>query len=283
MATFRTNVAHVCAPLLNAEQQHPYRLTSVCDGRTCTGRQWHRHVCLLSWAFTTYLDVQKGDRIALLGLNSDVLFKTMLASTDCGGICCPLNWRWSAFELAAALQLVNPKVVCVDEQFLPHLIRSLQAYKGSQPCVVGLLASKSIWSQPAASGQDSVIPPDARSQLQTSTSAGSSQVQTPAALHTTAEQLIDAAAAALCHATNRATPSLQLLQPACATALICFTSGTTGMSKGVALSHGALTHQVGVQEHHAACHGHSAISEPASSYAGYTTSTSKLVMFHLMG
>ena len=50
------------------------------------------------------LGVQRGDRVALLQMNSVEFVETFLAIAKIGGICVPLNWRLVADELAFILQ-----------------------------------------------------------------------------------------------------------------------------------------------------------------------------------
>lgn len=55
--------------------------------------------------------VTKGDRILWLGQNSFRVMEVLLASARVGAIFCPANWRWSAGEIAFALEDFDPQVV----------------------------------------------------------------------------------------------------------------------------------------------------------------------------
>ena len=66
----------------------------------------------------------------MLGGNSDVYLEALLAITDAGAIACPLNTRWSASEVAAALQVLAPHLAVVDAAHAP-LYQDASASVGS--------------------------------------------------------------------------------------------------------------------------------------------------------
>ena len=55
--------------------------------------------------------VKKGDRILWLGQNSFRVLEVLLAGARVGAIVCPANWRWSADEIAFALDDFDPAIV----------------------------------------------------------------------------------------------------------------------------------------------------------------------------
>ncbi|WP_374670040.1 class I adenylate-forming enzyme family protein [Ramlibacter sp.] len=59
--------------------------------------------------------VQAGDRVALLAPNHDELVRALFACWWRGAVACPLNVRWSAPELAHALQDCGAHLLLVDE------------------------------------------------------------------------------------------------------------------------------------------------------------------------
>jgi long-chain acyl-CoA synthetase len=65
------------------------------------------------------LGVQKGDRVAMLGLNNARYSELFHCVPWTGGVVVPLNWRWSEVELAFALDDCEPRVLFVDEQLMP--------------------------------------------------------------------------------------------------------------------------------------------------------------------
>jgi long-chain acyl-CoA synthetase len=60
--------------------------------------------------------VTRGDRILWLGQNSFRVLETLLAGARVGAIVCPANWRWSAGEIAFALDDFDPKIVFWQEK-----------------------------------------------------------------------------------------------------------------------------------------------------------------------
>ena len=59
--------------------------------------------------------VRLGDRVALLAPNSDSLVLAILACWRLGAVACPLNTRWSAFELAHALEDSGASLLLADD------------------------------------------------------------------------------------------------------------------------------------------------------------------------
>ncbi|XP_024536897.1 2-succinylbenzoate--CoA ligase, chloroplastic/peroxisomal isoform X3 [Selaginella moellendorffii] len=60
--------------------------------------------------------VQYGERVAIAALTSEYYLEWMLAVPCAGGIVAPLNYRWSFDEANAAIQLVRPAILVLDEQ-----------------------------------------------------------------------------------------------------------------------------------------------------------------------
>ncbi|WP_422785635.1 long-chain-fatty-acid--CoA ligase [Pseudonocardia spirodelae] len=61
--------------------------------------------------------VRRGDRVAVLGLNSVELVESYLAVLRCGAICVPLNFRLTAGEIAFQLGDCTPSAVLCDDGF----------------------------------------------------------------------------------------------------------------------------------------------------------------------
>ncbi|XP_024529289.1 2-succinylbenzoate--CoA ligase, chloroplastic/peroxisomal [Selaginella moellendorffii] len=60
--------------------------------------------------------IQYGERVAIAALTSEYYLEWMLAVPCAGGIVTPLNYRWSFDEANAAIQLVRPAILVLDEQ-----------------------------------------------------------------------------------------------------------------------------------------------------------------------
>jgi O-succinylbenzoate-CoA ligase len=65
--------------------------------------------------------VKTGDRVVLLGPNDDRLVMALYACWWLGAVACPLNTRWSAVELAQALDDAQPSLVLCDEGLVEKL------------------------------------------------------------------------------------------------------------------------------------------------------------------
>lgn len=62
--------------------------------------------------------VVDGDRVAMLGVNSDTLYQCLFAATWAGGVAIPINMRLAAPEIAECLNDAKCKVLLLDEAFL---------------------------------------------------------------------------------------------------------------------------------------------------------------------
>ncbi|SDE55714.1 long-chain-fatty-acid--CoA ligase [Pseudonocardia oroxyli] len=76
------------------------------------------------------LEIEPGDRVAVLGLNSADLLETHLAPLRAGGICVPINFRLVADEIAYALTDSGAVSVIVDAGLRPTLDKALAQVPG---------------------------------------------------------------------------------------------------------------------------------------------------------
>jgi acyl-activating enzyme 14 len=197
--------AHLCLPLGSLARSS--REAVACGTSSYTGEQLHARVAALSNGLSYQLQLRQGEVAAVLAGNSDALFAALLALVDAGAVAAPLNTRWSAQEAAAATQLCGASLL-VAEPCYTALAAALCA-----GCA-GLRAV--VWLGEPPPPQDAPCGKPAFSSA----------------------RLVEA------QLQHRHVPQqLQLLQPSDGTALVCFTSGTTGTPKGAALSHAALHFQ----------------------------------------
>ena len=73
--------------------------------------------CRAAATLLSRLGVGPGDRVALLGLNSDVCFESYFSPALIGAMFVPLNYRLSARELKECLEDCAPKVLLAEAEF----------------------------------------------------------------------------------------------------------------------------------------------------------------------
>ncbi len=114
----------VTQALLRNRQQIPAQIATVDGERRHTWRQLVERVARLAAGLKT-LDVKPGDRVAVIGLNSDRHLEIFFAVPWAGGVIVPINYRWSALEIAFSLRDSGTRVLFIDHAFW-HLVPSLR-------------------------------------------------------------------------------------------------------------------------------------------------------------
>jgi acyl-activating enzyme 14 len=202
-------MAHICHYLTALQNRDPERVLTVCGVRARTRREFALRTGALAAGLAT-LGVRRGDRVALIAQATDLFLEALLAISAVGAIAAPLNWRWSEDETRSAVRLIDARLLICDASCL-HLRKCCQ-----QSLVLGnnmLTASR-----------------DASTLAQDSTKPGQGGAGASEGAPLLAEDLIRA------HHGVALSPVL----PLDGSAIICFTSGTTGPAKGVVLSHAAF-------------------------------------------
>lgn len=211
--TSAPKLAHVCHYLAALGGRAPDQPLFVCGAARRTAGEVAARVGALASALTCDVGVRPGDRVALITSGSAAAFEALLAVLAAGAVAAPLNTRWSADEVADAVDLIGATAVVFDARFAPTAAASLS---GALPD--GRRRSKransAVWrTGVCVSGADREL---------------------PAVATLSAEALI----------ARRLGSRLEPLLAPEGAAVICFTSGTTGAAKGVLLTHASFHCQV---------------------------------------
>ena len=101
-------------------QQIPLRIATIDGERRRTWRQLTERVARLAGGLKA-LGVAPGERVAVIGLNSDRHLEIFFAVPWAGGVIVPVNYRWSAAEIAFSLSDSGSRVLFIDHAFW-HLV-----------------------------------------------------------------------------------------------------------------------------------------------------------------
>ncbi|MCL7034390.1 hypothetical protein MKW94_006390 [Papaver nudicaule] len=107
-------LGHICQCLSRISTVRNDRVFTIFGDRRKTGLEFVENVCKLANGLAE-LGIQRGDVIAIAALNSDLYLEWLLAIAFVGGISAPLNYRWNFEEAKSAMEVVNPVMLVVDE------------------------------------------------------------------------------------------------------------------------------------------------------------------------
>ncbi len=109
------NIASIVA---RRAQIHPERIavTDAADGCTYSYRELSERAVRFAEHFL-FSDVRAGDRVGYLGANRIAAFDVMLGCAQRGAIFVPLNYRFSAAEIARVLADARPAWVIMDDEY----------------------------------------------------------------------------------------------------------------------------------------------------------------------
>jgi long-chain acyl-CoA synthetase len=137
---------NITQPLHRNLQLGPDRVMTIFGARTRTTREFVNRVARLAGALRQ-LGMRPGDRVAMLGLNSDRYIEHFFGVPWGAGVLNPCNIRWSEKENAYALNDSETSILIVDEQFkamgaeLQQVVKSLRhvIYAGDGETPQGML------------------------------------------------------------------------------------------------------------------------------------------------
>lgn len=101
-------------------QQDPDGIATLFGDRVRTWSQSRDRIARLAAGLGS-LGVRAGDRVAMLGLNSDRYHEYLFATWWLGAVVTPVNIRWSPAEIAYSLDDAGASVLLVDDEFSPLL------------------------------------------------------------------------------------------------------------------------------------------------------------------
>jgi acyl-CoA synthetase (AMP-forming)/AMP-acid ligase II len=109
---------YLTQPLHRALQQTPDAPFTVFGERVRTARESADRIARLAGALRG-LGVKPGDRVGMLGLNSDRFHEYLLASWWIGAAVNPVNIRWALPEIRYSLEQSGTRLLFVDDAFTP--------------------------------------------------------------------------------------------------------------------------------------------------------------------
>ena len=118
----------ITQPLHRALQLTPDRTITVFGDRTRTVAESADRIARLAGALRSR-GLKPGDRVGIMALNSDIFHEALLGIPWAGGVVAPVNYRWSAAEIAYSLEECGVSVLIVDDAFL-DLAGAVQALYG---------------------------------------------------------------------------------------------------------------------------------------------------------
>ncbi|XP_021888490.1 2-succinylbenzoate--CoA ligase, chloroplastic/peroxisomal [Carica papaya] len=196
--------AHICQCLTRLSTLKRNSIVTFSGHRKKTGHEFVRSVLSLAGGLLK-LGVRNGDVVAISAFNSDWYLEWLLAVSFVGGVVAPLNYRWSFEEARSAMLTVEPVMLVTDEccSFWNLEIRN--------NAIASLRWNVSLVSNDLDGRKNSPL----------------SQLLPLLTMEMVKEHC------------ERRLPSTYSWAPD-GSAIICFTSGTTGRPKGVTISHSAL-------------------------------------------
>ncbi len=107
----------LCDLLQAAAGRWPQHVATTC---AASSRDWQQTMAQCHAAATLFqsLGVERGDRVAFLGVNSSVLYESYFSRALIGAILVPINYRLSLAELVECIDDCAPRLLLVDDGFV---------------------------------------------------------------------------------------------------------------------------------------------------------------------
>src|SRR5207245_5413393 len=96
-------------------RRRPQFPSTLYQGKERTLDGMNRSSSELAAALIEGLDIEPGDRVAILDKNSDDFIELLFALDKAGAVACPINWRLTAPEVAVVVSDADPKALVVGD------------------------------------------------------------------------------------------------------------------------------------------------------------------------
>lgn len=107
-------------PAEKAAAERPGEIFTIFGERRRSNAEFADRVARLAAGLVAH-GVRRGDRVAMLAMNSDAYVEYVFAVLWAGAAINPVNARWSVAEMAFSLEDSGTQVLIVDDTFLPRL------------------------------------------------------------------------------------------------------------------------------------------------------------------
>ncbi|MCE9650067.1 MAG: long-chain fatty acid--CoA ligase [Parvibaculum sp.] len=108
---------YLTQPLHRAVAMKPGEIATICEDRIRTWKEFAGRVARLAGALRG-LGVARGDRVAVLAMNSDRYLETCFAAYWADAVIVPMNTRWSVAEHVYSIEDADATLLLVDDAFL---------------------------------------------------------------------------------------------------------------------------------------------------------------------
>lgn len=129
-----SNVVRMCDLLQTAAEKWPSQPAITFNGKTQTWLETQQR-CHAAASFFKRAGVEKGDRVAFLGFNSNVCYESYYSPGMIGAILVPINYRLSLREMIECVEDCTPKILIVDS----HFVEQARQIKAACPSVATIL------------------------------------------------------------------------------------------------------------------------------------------------
>lgn len=142
-------MVHICEYLSTADNRHPSKVLTICQGRQQTARGLLSRVAAFGAGLEQQVGLQSGEVVVLAANSSDYFLESLLALSSIGCIVAPLNLRWDMQEISRAISLCHASTLLVDTANLRLLatLRQPSSVKHKHAVILGQVAHGALDSK----------------------------------------------------------------------------------------------------------------------------------------